>query len=36
LLFVELVGWRREWQKTALAFAAALTLICGLLFALNA
>ena len=36
LLFVELVGWRREWQKTALALAAALTLACGVLFALNA
>ena len=36
LLFVELIGWRREWQKTALALAAALTLTCGVLFALNA
>jgi fumarate reductase subunit D len=36
LLFVEFVGWRAEWQKTAIAFAAAAALGCALLFALNA
>ena len=35
LLFVEFVGWRREWQKTALAIAAAATLAYALLFALS-
>jgi fumarate reductase subunit D len=33
LLFVEFVGWRAEWQKSALAIAAALSLACALLFA---
>ena len=36
LLFVEFVGWRAEWQKTAIALAAAVSLACALLFALNA
>lgn len=36
LLFVEFVGWRAEWQKTAIALAAAAALACALLFALNA
>jgi len=36
LLFVEFVGWRAEWQKSALAIAAALSLACALLFALVA
>ena len=36
LLFVEFVGWRAEWQKTAIAVAAAASLACALLFALNA
>jgi fumarate reductase subunit D len=35
LLFVELVGWRAEMQKTALAVAAALTIAVGLLLAFN-
>ena len=34
LLFIEFVGWRADWQKTALALAAALALGCALLFAL--
>jgi fumarate reductase subunit D len=36
LLFVEFVGWRAEWQKTAIALVAAASLACALLFALNA
>lgn len=36
LLFVEFVGWRAEWQKSAIALAAAAALACALLFALNA
>ena len=36
LLLVEFVGWRAEWQKTALAVAGAVALACALLFALNA
>jgi succinate dehydrogenase subunit D len=35
LLFVEFVGWRAEWQKSAIAFAGAAALACALLFALN-
>ena len=35
LLFVEFVGWRAEWQKTAIALVAAVALACALLFALN-
>jgi len=35
LLFVELVGWRADVQKTALAIAAALTIAVGLLLAFN-
>jgi fumarate reductase subunit D len=35
LLLVEFVGWRRDWQKTALAIAAAVTLACALLFGLH-
>ena len=35
LLFVEFVGWRADWQKTAIALAAAVTLAYALLFALN-
>ena len=36
LLFVEFVGWRAEWQKSAIALDAAAALACALLFALNA
>ena len=36
LLFVEFVGWRAEWQKTAIAVVAGASLACALLFALNA
>ena len=36
LLFVEFVGWRAEWQKTAIAIAAAVAIACALLFALSA
>jgi len=36
LLFVEFVGWRAEWQKTAIALAAAVAAACALLFALSA
>jgi len=36
LLFVEFVGWRAEWQKTAIAAVVAVSLACALLFALNA
>jgi len=35
LLFVELVGWRAELQKSALAVAAAFALAIGLLLAFN-
>jgi fumarate reductase subunit D len=35
LLFVEFVGWRAEWQKTALAAAGAAAIAYALLFALN-
>ena len=35
LLLVEFVGWRAEWQKTAIALVAAAALACALLFALN-
>ena len=35
LLFVEFVGWRANWQKSALAIAAAAALAYALLFALN-
>lgn len=35
LLLVEFVGWRAEWQKTALALAGAAALAYALLFALN-
>ena len=36
LLLVEFVGWRAEWQKSALALGGAAALACALLFALNA
>ena len=36
LLFIEFVGWRADWQKTALALATAVALGCALLFALAA
>src|SRR5690242_10422020 len=36
LLFVEFVGWRAEWQKTAIAIAAAVAVACALLFGLSA
>ena len=36
LLFIEFVGWRADWQKTALALTAAVALGCALLFALAA
>jgi fumarate reductase subunit D len=35
LLLVEFVGWRAQWQKTAIALVAATALACALLFALN-
>ena len=35
LLLIEFVGWRREWQKSALAIAAAATLAYALFFALS-
>ena len=35
LLFIEFVGWRADWQKTAIALAAAAALAYALLFALN-
>jgi fumarate reductase subunit D len=35
LPFVEFVGWRAEWQKSAIALGAAAALACALLFALN-
>jgi fumarate reductase subunit D len=35
LLLVEFVGWRAEWQKSALAVAGAAALAYALLFALN-
>lgn len=34
LLFVEFVGWRADWQKTAIALAAAAAIGYALLFAL--
>jgi fumarate reductase subunit D len=36
LLFIEFVGWRADWQKTALALTTAVALGCALLFALAA
>jgi fumarate reductase subunit D len=36
LLLVEFVGWRADWQKTAIALVAAAALACALLFALSA
>lgn len=36
LLFVEFVGWRAEWQKTAIAIATAVAVACALLFGLSA
>ena len=36
LLFVEFVGWRAEWQKTAIAIAAGVAVACALLFGLAA
>ena len=36
LLLVEFVGWRADWQKTAIALVAAAGLACALLFALSA
>ena len=36
LLFVEFVGWRAEWQKTAIAIAAGAAVACALLFGLSA
>jgi len=36
LLLVEFVGWRADWQKTAIALVAAAALGCALLFALSA
>lgn len=35
LLLVEFVGWRAEWQKTAIALVVAVALAFALLFALN-
>jgi fumarate reductase subunit D len=35
LLLIEFVGWRADWQKTAIALAAAVALAYALLFALN-
>ena len=35
LLFVEFVGWRADWQKTAIALAGAAAVAYALLFALN-
>jgi fumarate reductase subunit D len=35
LLFIEFVGWRADWQKTAIAIAGAAALAYALLFALN-
>ena len=36
LLLVEFVGWRAEWQKTAIAIAAGAAVACALLFGLSA
>ncbi|MEO8536190.1 MAG: succinate dehydrogenase, cytochrome b556 subunit [Betaproteobacteria bacterium] len=36
LLLVEFVGWRADWQKTAIAVAVAAALACTLLFAMSA
>jgi fumarate reductase subunit D len=36
LLLVEFVGWRADWQKTAIALVAGAALAYALLFALNA
>lgn len=36
LLFVEFVGWRAGWQKTAIALVVAAAVAVALLFALNA
>ena len=36
LLFIEFVGWRADWQKTAIALALAAALAYALLFALAA
>jgi hypothetical protein len=36
LLFVEFAGWRADWQKTAMALAAAAALAVALMFALAA
>jgi fumarate reductase subunit D len=35
LLFIEFVGWRADWQKTAIALASAAAVAYALLFALN-
>ena len=35
LLLIEFVGWRADWQKSAIACAAAAALAYALLFALN-
>ena len=35
LLFIEFVGWRADWQKTAIALAGAAAVAYALLFALN-
>lgn len=35
LLLVEFVGWRADWQKTAIALAGAAAVAYALLFALN-
>src|SRR6185437_523317 len=35
LLFIEFVGWRADWQKTAIALAGAAAVAFALLFALN-
>jgi fumarate reductase subunit D len=35
LLFVEFVGWRADWQKSAIALAGGVALAYGLLFALS-
>jgi succinate dehydrogenase/fumarate reductase cytochrome b subunit len=35
LLFVEFVGWRAEWQKSAIAIAAAVSVAFAVLFAIS-
>jgi len=35
LLFVEFVGWKREWQKALIAVAGGVAAFCVLAFALN-